>query len=96
MKYGREKLDKVAQDYDYVLKVMRGEKVLRGAEGDFLLKYVGGIGETDSLSQVDYLNEKKVALTDYKNKSEENFKKYGTLYFTLSLMAGILIAVLLA
>ena len=75
---------------------MNGEQVLNGDDGEFLNKYVSGIGETDAQSQVDYLNEKKVALLSYKNKSEENYKKYGSLYFKLSLMAGLLIAVLLA
>lgn len=96
MKYGREKVNKIASGYDYVLKVMNGDSVLKGEDGEFLSGYVSGIGETDAVSQVDYLNEKKAALLNYKNKSEENYKKYGSLYFKLSIMAGLLIAVLLA
>lgn len=96
LKYGREKVNKIAEDYNYVKKVMDGGEVLKGENGAFLKSYVDGIGGSDALTQVDYLNEKKHTLQEFKQKSEENYKKYGSLYFKLSVMAGILIAVLLA
>lgn len=96
MKYEREKVKKVAEGYSYVEKAFSGGDVLNGAKGEFLRSYVNGIGESDALTQIDYLNAKKQELSEFKLKSEENFKKYGSLYFKLSIMAGILIAVLLA
>lgn len=96
LKYGKDKVGKIAEEYDCVQKVMRGDEVVKGEEGEFLKRYVEGIGESDAFTQVDYLNEKKQTLQKYKQISEEKYKKYGSLYFKLSLMAGILIAVLLA
>ena len=96
LKYGRDKVGKIAEEFDYVQKVMRGGEVIKGDEGDFLKSYINGIGESDAITQVDYLNEKKQTLQKYKQISEEKYKKYGSLYFKMSLMAGILIAVLLA
>lgn len=96
LKYGREKVGKIAEGYDCVQKVMNGNEILKGEEGAFLADYIAGIGESDALTQTDYLNEQKTRLSDLKAKSEENYKKYGALYFKLCVMAGILIAVLLA
>ncbi|MDE7086959.1 MAG: hypothetical protein K2O67_02080, partial [Clostridia bacterium] len=96
LKYGREKVKKVAEGYQYVEKAIKGGEVLKGENGEILRKYIEGIGESDALTQVDYLNAKKQELDDLRQKSEANYKKYGSLYFKLSVMAGILIAVLLA
>lgn len=96
LKYGREKVSKVAEEFESVRKVMDGNEVLKGEDGEFLKKYVSGIGETDAVTQVEYLNERKLALNEFKQKSQENYKKYGSLYVKLALMAGLLVAVLLA
>ncbi len=96
LKYGREKVSKIADDYGYVKKCLNGEKVLSGKEGTFLTEYLSSIGQTDAASQIDYLNERKVELENYRQNSRNNYKKYGSLYFKLCLMAGILIAVLFA
>ena len=96
LKYGREKVSKIADGYDYVKKIMNGEEVVKGDGGEFLKSYVACIGTTDAPTQVDYLTERKQILQKMKQNSEERYKKYGSMYFKLSLMAGILIAVLLA
>lgn len=96
LKYGREKVSKIAEDYGYVNKCLKGEKVLSGEEGKFLTDYLLSIGQTDASSQIDYLNERKTELENYRKSSSDNYKKYGSLYFKLCLMAGILIAVLFA
>lgn len=96
VKYGREKISKVAEEYGYVKKAMEGAEVLKGAEGDFLKSYVSGIGKSDPTTQIDYLNERGETLKQYRQKFENDYKKYGSMYFKLSLLAGLLIAVLLA
>lgn len=96
LKYGREKVSKVVEEFESVRKVMDGNEVLKGEDGKFLKNYVSGIGETDAVTQVEYLNERKLALSEYKQKSQEDYKKHGSLYVKLALMAGLLVAVLLA
>ena len=59
LKYGREKVKKVAEGYPYVEKAINGGEVLKGENGEILRKYIEGIGESDALTQVDYLNAKK-------------------------------------
>lgn len=96
LKYGREKVATVANGYDCVQKALRGEKVVDGEEGDFLISYLDGIGSSDAFTQIDYLNEKGETLLKYKKLSEEKYKKYGSMYFKLAVLGGILVAVLLA
>ena len=96
MKYGKDKVSEVAKKYEFVEKAIRGESVLTGEEGAFIAEYVKNIGKTDAKTQIDYLNERKSHLQKYRDKSEEEYKKYSSLYFNLSLMGGILVAVLLA
>ena len=93
LKYGKTKVSEVASQYDYVQTVFDGKEVLKGEKQDFLQSYVSNIGSTDSYSQVDYLNERKETLKRYKEESENDYKKYGSLYFKIALMVGILIAV---
>lgn len=96
MKYGKEKVKTIAEEYEYVQKALSGKEVLKGEAGEFLKNYISGIGQTDASSQIDYLNERKVALNKYKQISEENCAKYGSLYIKICLLVGILVAVLLA
>lgn len=96
LKFNRDKISTVADEFDCVKKAMRGEQVIKGEDGEFLKRYIDDIGRTDAPTQIEYLNEKGQTLEKLKQKSEENYKKYGSLYFKLSLMAGILVAVLLA
>lgn len=96
LKFNKDKLSVVAEQFDYVKKALGGERVIKGEDGEFLSGYLSDIGKTDAPTQLAYLNEKGKTLLEMKQKSEEKYKKYGSLYFKLSLMAGILIAVLLA
>ena len=40
LKYGKDKVGKIAEEFDYVQKVMRGGEVIKGEEGDFLKSYI--------------------------------------------------------
>lgn len=95
LKYGRIKVNEVASEYEYVQTALNGQAVLKGEEEQFIQNYISGIGSTDAYSQVDYLNERKQILKKYKEESEVAYKKYGSLYFKIALMVGILVAVLL-
>lgn len=95
LKYGKIKVREIASQYEYVQAVFDGNEVLNGEKDEFLKNYVGNIGTTDGYSQVDYLNERKEQLRKYKEESECEYKKYGSLYFKIALMLGILVAVLL-
>ena len=96
LKYGKDKVCDVAKDYEVVQSAMKGQAVLSGEEGAFIVDYVNNIGKTDAQTQISYLTERKVYLQKYRDLSKDDYKKYSSLYFKLSLMAGILIAVLLA
>ena len=96
LKFNRDKLSVVAEEFDYVKSAMNGESVIKGEAGEFISQYIGDIGKTDAPTQILYLNEKGQTLLNFKQNSEDKYKKYGSLYFKLSIMAGILIAVLLA
>ncbi len=96
LKFNKDKIETVAEGFDCVKKALKGEEVAKGEDSKFLLQYVNDIGKTDAPTQLLYLTEQGQTLLSLKQKSEENYKKYGSLYFKLSLMAGILIAVLLA
>ena len=96
LKFNKDKVAVVAEECDYVKKAMNGESVVKGSDGEILTQYLSDIGRTDAPTQIMYLNEKGQTLLKLKQKNEEKYKKYGSLYFKLSLMAGILIAVLLA
>lgn len=96
LKFSKEKVSVVAEEFEYVKKAFGGDCAVKGDDGRFLEQYLNDIGKTDAPTQLLYLNEKGQTLLALKQKSEEKYKKYGSLYFKLSIMAGILIAVLLA
>lgn len=96
LKFNKDKVAVVAEEFEYVKKAMSGESLIKSEDGEFLSQYLSDIGRTDAPTQLAYLNEKKQTLLSFKQKSEEKYKRYGSLYFKISLMAGILIAVLLA
>lgn len=96
LKFNKDKVDVIANDYEFVKKAMGGDCPVKGGDGEFLKNYVSDIGKTDAPTQILYLNERGQTLLALKQKSEERYKKYGSLYLKLSIMAGILIAVLLA
>lgn len=96
MKYSRASVSVIAEDYPYMKKLLNGENPLDGEDGEFLSLYIGSIGTTDALSQIDYLNERKAAIRKYKEESAAESKKYSSLYVKIFFMVGVLIAVLLA
>jgi len=96
LKYSRDKLAEVYKDFPYVSRAYLGEEVIGGEEGEFIKKYISGTGVSDAATQLDYLTEMKARLQIYKARSEEGYKKYGVMYFKLSVALGILLAVLLA
>lgn len=96
LKYGRSKLSLIADKFKYVNALINGEKLLKDDDNAFINNYFANLGTTDASSQIDYLNERKTMLKKYKEESEINYKKYSSLYIKISLMVGILIAVLLA
>ncbi len=96
IKYERKKFDEVVREFNTVKRALNGEEIIDGEEGAFVKKYLEGIGTTDAQSQLCYLNEMKQTLGKFKEKSEQDYKKYGSLYIKISLACGILIAVLLA
>jgi hypothetical protein len=96
LKYGKEKISLIAEKYKYVSLIFKGQKVLSGEDETFIENYITNLGTTDAVSQIDYLNERKLLLKKYRDESAENYKKYSSLYLKISLMIGILIVVLLA
>jgi len=96
MKYGREKLSVVAKDFGYVKRFISGEKLVYGDGERFLKNYLLSLGTSDALTQLEYLNGRRAELAKYKKDSEEAYKKYGSLYIKLCLLAGLLVAVLLS
>lgn len=61
-----------------------------------LKNYIGNLGQTDALSQVDYLTERKAVLKKYKDDSFADYKKYSSLYIKIFFLIGVMTAILLA
>lgn len=96
MKFSRNSIDSVASKFKFIPKILRGERVIAGADEDILRDYCKNLGATDALSQVDYLSERKALLKKYKDDSFAEYKKYSSLYVKIFFMVGVMIAVLLA
>ena len=96
MKYNRVPISVIADDYPYIKKLLEGDNPLCGEDGNFLDSYKCNLGITDAMSQIDYLNERKIAIKKYKEESADDCKKYSSLYMKIFFMVGVLIAVLLA
>lgn len=75
---------------------MRGEKLLDGEDGETVSDYFSNLGKTDALSQIDYLNARKVQLLKLKDESCADYKKYSSLYVKIFFLIGVLAAILLA
>lgn len=95
IKYGKLPVENIATDFEFIPRILSGDAVLSGEDALFIENYVQNIGKTDTLSQIDYLNERKLYLKKYKDDSLTDYKKYGSLYIKIFFMVGILIAVLL-
>lgn len=96
LKFSRASIEKTAEPYKYVKDVVNGKELLTGEEGQFLKDYITNLGKTDALSQVDYLNERKIFLKKYKDESFADYKKYSSLYLKIFFLIGVMAAVLLA
>lgn len=96
LKFIRNPIDKLAENFTYMPKILKGEKVLDGRDGEFVSDYVFSLGKSDSVSQIDYLNERKSALSRYRDESAAEYKKYSSLYIKIFFMVGVLTAVLIA
>ena len=95
MKFNKNPVDKVAEDFKSVKRLMQGERLLTGSDADTVSDYFGSLGLSDALSQIDYLNDRKSALLKLKEDSFADYKRYSSLYIKIFFMVGVLIAVLL-
>ncbi len=96
LKFGRMKISQIAAQFRYMPDIVVGKRVLGGEDGRFIDEYIKNIGISNSSSQIDYLNERRNAIRKNMEESQNNYKKYSSLYIKIALMIGILIAVLLA
>lgn len=96
MKFSRRTLDKIASNFKYIPRIVNGEKLLDGEDGETVSDYFTNLGKTDALSQIDYLNARKVQLAKLKEESYTDYKKYSSLYVKIFFLIGVLAAVLLA
>lgn len=96
MKYSRQTLDKISQNFKYIPEILLGKRVLDGDDGAFIGDYVESLGKSDALSQIDYLNERKADLLKRRDESLTDYKKYSSLYIKIFFMLGVLMAVMLA
>ena len=96
LKFSREPLNKIAEKYQFMPEILRGEQVLEGEDREIISDYIVNLGKTDALSQIDYLNGRKAALEKRKNESAQEYKKYSSLYIKIFFLVGVLIAVLIA
>ena len=96
LKFTRASIEKIAEPFKYVPDIIDGKELISGDDGQFLKDYIQNLGKTDALSQVDYLNERKVLLKKYKDESYSDYKKYSSLYVKIFFLIGVMVAVLLA
>ena len=96
LKFSRQTLDKVASNFKFIPDILQGKILLEGRDGELISEYVFNLGKSDALSQIDYLNERKVILAKCRDESAENYKKYSSLYVKIFFLIGVLMAVLLA
>ena len=68
---------------------------LTADEKTFLRDYFSMLGRGDSLSQKNFFSAMQVTVANYKNKSEEEEKRYGDLYIKLGFLFGLAVLVLI-
>lgn len=95
LKFSRSSMDKIAEPFKYMPKILNGENVLSGNDGKIVNDYLENLGKTDALSQIDYLSERKSVLKKYKEDSFSDYKKYSSLYVKIFFLIGVMVAVLL-
>ena len=96
LKFSRQTMDKVALNFKFIPDLLSGKKLLDGRDGELVGEYLFNLGKRDALSHIYYLNERKAALTKFRDESAENYKKYSSLYIKIFFLLGVLMAVLLA
>lgn len=96
LKFSRQTMDKIAQNFKLMPDVLQGKILLEGKDGETVSDYVFNLGKSDALSQIDYLNERKVILAKQRDESVADYKKYSSLYVKIFFLLGVLMAVLLA
>lgn len=96
LKFDRNPISKVAQDFKFIPDLLGGKSVLDGKDGEVVSDYVVNLGKSDALSQIDYLNDRKAALGKLRDDSASAYKRYGSLYVKIFFMIGVLAAILLA
>ena len=95
MKFNKYPVEQVAEGFKYVEKILQGGQVLQGSDNKTINDYFASLGTSDALSQIDYLNDRKAALSRLKDESFSDYKRYSSLYIKIFFMVGVLIAVLL-
>lgn len=96
LRYGKERISQITADYKFIDDILAGKDLLAGEDATFLKEYGKNLGSSDCSSQIEYLSERQTFLRKMKDESMSDYKKYSSLYIKIALMAGILIAVLLA
>ena len=96
LKYSLSSMDKIAAPFKFVPDILHGEIPLPEPDAEFLRDYTENLGKTDALSQIDYLNERKIALKKFRDESLADYKKYSSLYIKIFFLIGVMAAVLLA
>ena len=96
LRYGGRRVGEISSGCKYIADILDGKSVLGGEDDRFLREYSKSLGVSDSSSQIDYLVERRPQIKKLRDESAENYKKYSSMYIKIALMAGVLIAVLLA
>ncbi len=96
LRYGGRRVGEISSGCKYMADILAGKSVLGGEDDRFLREYSKSLGVSDSSSQIDYLVERRPQIKKLRDESAENYKKYSSMYIKIALMAGVLIAVLLA
>ena len=93
-------------DFKRMLEVKRDARFDNGDEGcdieylsederKFLGDYFRMIGKSDAASQKTYLSAMREEIAEKKQKSEELYRKYFSLYIKLGFLAGLILVVLI-
>ena len=70
-------------------------KFLSEEENSFVTNYLSGIGNSDKNTQLDFINKNEGYLTEKKDKSDTENKKYKSLFIKLGLLIGLIMFVII-